>query len=377
VIATDIALTMRIVFVIPGFSINADDWAIPSMQILATALAQEHDIHVFSLRYPAAGNYLFENLTHHAMGGGSRGGIVSLKIIWQTVSAIFQLHRRNPIDILHGLWADESGFVAAIAAARLGRSLIVSLLGGELVYIPEVRYGTQGSFFRRWMIRMALGKADLVTTGSSFLYEIAHKQGVPEEKLRLLTIGADISRFYPGSRINWDNPAVLQAASLNKVKNQRLLLEVARSTRITMPDLRYLVAGDGSQKKELMALVREYGLDGSITWLGQIPYSDMPAVYQQGHLYLQTSLHESQSLSVLEALASGLPALGTPVGILNDVACLPPSWSADELAGQIIQMLDDKREYRKSRTEARNLVESRYSLANTLGQLQSLYAEIN
>jgi glycosyltransferase involved in cell wall biosynthesis len=368
---------MRIVFVIPGFSIDADDWAIPSMQILATALAQEHDIHVFSLRYPAAGNYEFSKLTHHAMGGGRRGGIVSLKILWQTISSIFQLHRHSPIDIIHGLWADESGFAAAIVAARLGRPLIVSLLGGELVYIPEVEYGTQGSYFRRWMIRMALGKADLVTTGSRFLFDLALKHGVPEGKLRLLTIGADISRFYPGPIINWDNPVVLQAASLNQVKNQRLLIEVARSTRITMPDLRYLVAGAGSQKKELMTLVQEYGLDGSITWLGQIPYPDMPAVYQQGHLYLQTSLHESQSLSVLEALASGLPALGTPVGILNDTACLPPSWSADELAGQMIQMLDDKRGYRKSRTDARNLVESRYSLAHTLDQLQSLYAEIN
>ncbi len=368
---------MRIAFVTPGFSINADDWAIPSLQNLTNALAQEHDVHVFSLRYPPAGIYGFGKLTHHATGGGRRGGMASLNILWQTISAITQLHRRSPIDILHGLWADESGFVAAIAAARLGRPVIVSLLGGELVYIPEVKYGTQGSHFRRWMIRVALKKADLVTAGSNFLLNLALKHGVKAGKLRLLTIGTDISRFFPGPITNWDSPVVLQAASLSQVKNQRLLLKVARLTRNIIPDLRYLVAGDGSQKKELMAMVHENGLDSSITWLGHIPYPDMPAVYRQGHLYLQTSLHESQSLSVLEALASGLPALGTPVGILNDVACLPPSWSADELSRQINKMLGDKRDYRQSRIDARNLVESQYSLVYTLDQLQSLYTEIS
>ena len=130
---------MRIALITPGFSANSNDWAIPALLNLARTLAQEHDIHIFSQRYPARGVYQIDNLTHHALGGGQRFGLNSLNIWLQTRQAIIRQHKRTPFDILHAFWADEAGFSAVLAGTRIKRPVIVSIGGGELIRLPQIK----------------------------------------------------------------------------------------------------------------------------------------------------------------------------------------------------------------------------------------------
>lgn len=365
---------MRIALVVPGFSRDAGHWAIPALQNLAVTLAQTHDVTVFSMRYPAAGVYRFGGLTHVALGGGTRRGFAALPLWRRAVGAIVAAHRQRPFDILHAFWVDEPGLTAVLAARQIQRPVIASVGGGELVYLPDIGYGAQGSAARRRMIRFALRRAARVTAGSEYQLDLCRAQGIPAAQCRLLPLGVDTNQFFPRVTADWRAPTIVQAASLSGVKNQDLLLDVLRRLRPEVPAARLLLAGEGPLDGALRQQASRYGVADGVEWAGKLPYPHMPAFYTRGHLYLQTSRHESQGMSVLEGLACGLPALGTPVGVLPQVAAAPPQASVPALVGQIAALLQSAL-YEAQRQAARQTVAEHYSLPHATAAFVRLYEE--
>jgi glycosyltransferase involved in cell wall biosynthesis len=373
---------MRIALIAPGFSAHAHDWAIPALLNLARDLARQHEIHIFSQRYPARRLYQFDGLTHHAVGGGQRFGLTSSKIWLQTTQTIIHQHRQTPFDLLHAFWADEAGFSAALAGRRLNRPVIVSLGGGELTNLPDINYGAQRFLVRRLTTRYALKKAALVTAGSNYQLDLCRAHAVPESKLRFAPLGVDTKLFQPINLISplqskspIPYPSLIQAASLLPVKNQPLLLAVLSLVKKEIPHIKLNLAGGGPLQNELVGLAQKLDLSPNIIWQPSLAYPDMAQLYQSSHLYLQTSRHESQGMAVLEAMACGLPVLGTPVGVTRDVACLPPQTNAAALAAQVVEILGDDTRYQELRRQARQIIETRYSLAVTTPNFLQIYNE--
>lgn len=363
---------MHIALLVPGFSRDANHWAIPALQNLATALAKEHEVTVFSLRYPERGVYAFQGLTHVAIGGGQRGGWHSLAIWAQTVRAMGRVHRQRPFDLLHAFWIDEPGLTAVLAGKLLRRPVMASVGGGELVYFPDIDYGTAGSAVRRAIVRATLRQATVITAGSAYQLAMA-----PSQLNKVLApLGLDTTLFAPGPVADWQCPTIIQVASLVGVKDQALLLAVLALVKTAVPHVRLLLVGDGPLAADLHHLAEKWDVADNIIWQGAVPYQHMPALYQQAHLYLQTSRHESQGMAVLEAMACGLPAIGTPVGVMPQVACLAPSWDKHVLAGQAIAVLRERDRFGQRREVARATAVTQYDLSVTISQFSKLYRSI-
>ncbi|MBX3055082.1 MAG: glycosyltransferase family 4 protein [Anaerolineae bacterium] len=369
-------MSQHIALILPGFSRDADHWAIPALQNLAVHLAQAHDVTVFSLRYPAVGVYRFGGLTHVALGGGLRGGLYSFYLWQRAVRAIVQVHRQRPFHLLHAFWVDEPGLTAVLAAALIKRPVVASIGGGELVYFPDLAYGTQATRLRRTIIRVALNRATAVTAGSLYQLDQCRTHGVPAERLHLAPLGVDTDLFRPRPTPDWARPTLIQAASLVPVKEQVLLLEVMQRARETIPSIHLILAGDGPLKEDLQQLARPYGLAESITWAGKVAYPAMPGLYPQAHLYLQTSRHESQGVAVVEALACGLPVLGTAVGLLPEVAARPATHDPATLAAQMMDVLADQQGYEQLREQARRTAVNDYSLPHTTAAFTRIYEKV-
>lgn len=367
---------MRIALVAPGFSARPDDWAIPALLNLARALAESHEVHIFSQRYPARGVYHFDGLSHHALGGGQHFGLASLKIWLQSGYMIKAQHQKTPFDLLHPFWIDEAGFSAALAGAWIKRPLVASIGGGELVRLPTIAYGAQRFLARRLTSRYTLRRASLVTAGSQYQLALCRARGVAEQKLRYGPLGVDTGRFRPPEQPPAQSPpCLIQAASSIPVKNQTLLLHIVKRVKQQLPDISLKLVGAGPEQERLAKLAQQLDLSQNITWHGQISHPEMPPLYQQSHLYLQTSWHESQGLTVLEALACGLPVLGTPVGLMPEVACLPPQTNPELLADQIIALLTDAESYQHGRNQARQIAETSFSLPVTVENFNQIYTE--
>lgn len=359
---------MRIAIILSGFSAASDDWTIPALQTLARGLAEKHDVVVFSMRIPEKGVYRFDNLTHYALGAGERWGLYSPWLWLETVRAVIAQHKRASFDVVHTFWADLGGPAAVLAAALMDRPVIVSLGGWELTRIPEISYGAQQYLSKRWIVHHVLRKATLVTVGSPYQLDLCRQHGVMEDKLALAPLGVEIDRFAPAplSRPVGDNPILVQAASLVPVKNQALLLKILALVKKKFPCVQLNMVGSGPLKPDLVRTAEAMDLTENIVWSEKRPYPQIPEIYRQSHLYVQTSWHESQGMAVLEAMACGLPVVGTPVGIVKSEASPSPGWSDSELAAQVIDILSDEDKRRLAGQRARQIVEEKYSLAGAV-----------
>ncbi|RMF02438.1 MAG: glycosyltransferase family 1 protein, partial [Chloroflexi bacterium] len=221
----------------------------------------------------------------------------------------------------------------------------------------------------------ALRRANCVTAGSEYALDLCRVHGVPPRKLRLAPLGVDTTRFHPPPHRENTPPALVQAASLLPVKNQSLLLDVLAQVKIERPDIVLHLAGNGPQQNALRKLAHRLKVSQNIEWHGALPYPAMPEFFGRVAIYVQTSLHESQGMAVLEAMACGLPVVGTPVGAARDLAAAPPGWDAPGLAAQIGDLFNNPARYAKSSAVARARIQSAFSLPVTTGNFETIYTD--
>ncbi len=180
---------LRVVWIVPGFSSNQEDWCIPALLDLARAVARRCDLKIVAMRYPyRRDRYRIANATVYSIGGAHRGPRYTPGIWRDTARTV----REIPCDLLHAFWAYEPGLVAAWFRPRL--PAVISLAGGELISMPEIQYGLMRRMRTRTLIRWALRRARVVTAGSPYLVEHA-QAALSLPAVRHIPLGIDLRRW--------------------------------------------------------------------------------------------------------------------------------------------------------------------------------------
>lgn len=371
---------MKICLIVPGFSADERDWCIPALLDLVRELSRAHCVHVFALRYPhRRGQYTVYGARVHACGGGLAAGFGRLPFLAAALSRIVAEARRGAFDVIHGIWADEPGFLAVCAGRLLQTPAVVSVAGGELIGLADIAYGGQLSRINRWLTRQALRTARQVTAGSHLLAATAATYR--PARLAVLPLGVDTRRFSPSPRPGAEQERgrrLVHVASLSPVKDQATLIHAFAQVNTAQPGLVLDLAGDGPLRHSLQALARDLGVGPAVHFRGAVAHDQLPALYRSADLCLLSSRHESQNLAVLEAAACGTPAIGTAVGVLPALASgyTVPVGDAGALAAAILRLLGDEAERRRLGEAQCRLVQERFALARTLPQLTALYEQL-
>jgi hypothetical protein len=111
-----------------------------------------------------------------------------------TVGAIRGAHGRSHFDIVHGLWADTSGFAALVAGRLLRVPSVVTVAGGEMVSLPDIEYGGSRTRKGRMLVAATLRLATAVTSAAEFTLGRLRAR---RPDARLIILGADTGRFAP------------------------------------------------------------------------------------------------------------------------------------------------------------------------------------
>jgi glycosyltransferase involved in cell wall biosynthesis len=368
---------MKILVVVPGgFDRSGRERVIPALLWLVERLARRHSVQVCTLeRAGDACSYPLAGAQVHALGRAQRGmpGLRALALWRHMAPAIDQFGRP---DIVHGFWAGTSGVLAGLAGRRLGVPVVLSVGGGELVWLPQLRYGGQGSWRGRAQAWLALRLASAVTGGSGY----ALRPLAGRVDARVVPLGVEVARFVaPVERPAGPPWRLVHVASINRVKDQATLLRALRLIVDQQPDTRLDWVGEDTLDGAMQRLCAELGLAGHVTFHGFRPSDQVAPLYRIAHLHLLSSRHESQAVVVGEAAAAGVPTVGTAVGVLAELApaaawAVPVGDAAGLAAGALALLGNESARARMGRS-AQDWA-NRYDADWTAAQFEALYREV-
>jgi glycosyltransferase involved in cell wall biosynthesis len=202
--------------------------------------------------------------------------------------------------------------------------------------------------------------------------------GVSESRLFFLPNVVDNSHFAPGSSPHADSFVILGVGRLVPAKRFDLFLQTLAQLNSKFP-VRGIIAGDGPLRKELEAHARQLGLlPGGVEFLGCV--SDTVGLYRRANLFLLTSDHEGTPNVVLEAMASGIPVVGTRVGDVPDLlgegarGRLAAPGDLDGLVSAIGELLGDPQTRVRLADHALSYVQSQHSHTALKDHLTKLYS---
>ncbi len=208
----------------------------------------------------------------------------------------------------------------------------------------------------------------------------------PESKVAIIRNGIDTKRFVPNpaDRLSIRNelgleigvPLVGIVAALRPEKNHALFLDVARRTCDIVPDAHFIIIGEGPERAKIEAMVVEKQLQSNIHLLGN--RNDTPRWLAALDVFLLTSHNEANPVSILEALACGVPVVSTNVGSIAETVqdgltgyTVEPG-NAQEASHRVMQLLLDSGHANDLGNRGRELVQKTGSLEAMVNGYQNL-----
>ncbi|MBC7634852.1 MAG: glycosyltransferase family 4 protein [Acetobacteraceae bacterium] len=201
---------------------------------------------------------------------------------------------------------------------------------------------------RVWLRRLLLRRSQVVLPSRNLLAIATNIWRLPQKNLHYIPNGIDLVRFGTAvPEMRWPSnvgPVIGTVAALRAEKNLARLVRafalVARATKCHLA-----IIGDGPERSMLQALAGELGVADHITFTG---HSGAPqGLYRGLDIYALSSDTEQMPMTVLEAMAAGLPIAGTAVGdvaamVTDDNRRLIVPLSDDALAASLRELVDDR-----------------------------------
>ncbi len=256
--------------------------------------------------------------------------------------------QREQVQLIHA--HQYTPFFYALAARGFGRR-------------PPVVFTEHGRWFpdypRRKRIlfnRLMLRRRDrVVAVGDSVRRALVDNEGIPDHRIQRIYNGVDFSAFgrIPADRavlrgqlgFAADDLLIVQVARLDHLKDHPTAIRTMRRVAAQRANARLVLVGEGPERATIEAEIERRGVGPHVRLLGL--RSDVADLLHAADLFLLTSISEGIPVTLIEAMAAGLPIVSTDVGGVGEVVddgttgFLAPSGDDAALARAIFRLADD------------------------------------
>jgi glycosyltransferase involved in cell wall biosynthesis len=247
---------------------------------------------------------------------------------------------------------------------------------------PRSRGLIERHFYYRHTDRLVAVSSDLADYLEDFL-ELARRPDIVANGIDLETYGPQDPPRHTHLRARWgisdDEVLAISVGRLEPVKNHAAMIAAVAEAAEKVPQIRLAIAGTGGLEAGLKARAKELGLGNRVLFLGH--RRDIPDCLRAADLFVSSSTSEGQPVSLLEAMAAGLPVIATAVGGVPEALGSPPPGllvppgSTRRLADAVVELANDPARRLELGTAARSRARS-FSLDACIERYSDLYDEL-
>ncbi len=259
---------------------------------------------------------------------------------------------------------------------------IIGRLIGKLAKIPliinwEVNENL-GSMLRVFLNKITLNLSDKIFCDSKQVSDKLFKALHPSsQKVEIVnTGGIDLTRYFNHLNLIRTEISIGSVGRLVEQKGFIYLIEAAKIVLDLKKNVYFYIVGDGQEFHKVEKLINESSLADKIKLLGY--HDNIPDLLSEWDIYVQPSLFEGLCLTVVEAIASGLPVVATNVGGIPESVIdgyngfLVPPKDPKALAEKIITLIDNPDLRVEMGKRSRKIAEEKYSISKMVNNIEEL-----
>lgn len=267
---------------------------------------------------------------------------------WKCPWRLARFLRQERVDLVHA--HQYTPFFYALAARRLYRR-------PPLLFTEHGRHHPDYPRRKRMLVnRLLLEARDrVIGVGQVVRKALVHNEGIPDHRVGVIYNGVNLAPFSNGRLdrltvrreigVGADDLVLLQVARLDYLKDHATALRTLGRLRRDRPNARLVLVGEGEERNAIQELIQKLDLSAHVRLLGL--RSDVDRLLAAADVFLLTSISEGIPLTLIEAMAAGVPVASTNVGGVPEViedaqtGLLAPAGDDAALAGNVLRLMSN------------------------------------
>ncbi|MFJ7667235.1 N-acetyl-alpha-D-glucosaminyl L-malate synthase BshA [Lysinibacillus sp. NPDC097195] len=341
-----------------------------------------HEIHFITSSVPFRLNKIYPTVFFHEVEVNNYSVFQYSPYDIALASKMADVIKDEGLDVLHVHYAIPHAVCAVLAREMSGQNIgiVTTLHGTDISVLGQDSTLSQA-------IKYGINKSDIVTAVSESLKEQTYELIDTEKPIETIYNFVDEREYRPldpGNLkeqfgIQEDEKVIIHVSNFRKIKNLPHIVEAFMKIRGNMK-AKLLLVGDGPEKHRVMDQVKCSPYMKDVLFLGK--QENLAELYAISDLKLLLSQQESFGLVLLEAMACGVPCIGSTVGGIPEViehgvdGYLVELGDTDAVADYAIQLLNDEDKLQSFREAAMRAVSEKFHSSKIVEQYEQLYEKV-
>ncbi|MGD7045415.1 N-acetyl-alpha-D-glucosaminyl L-malate synthase BshA [Jeotgalibacillus proteolyticus] len=350
---------------------------------LGKLLAEKgHEIHFITSSIPFRLNKMYSNIFFHQVEVNHYSVFQYPPYDIALANKMSEIIKREGLDILHVHYAIPHA-VCAILGKQMAKSsvgIVTTLHGTDITVLGFDPSLTDA-------IRFGIEESDRVTTVSHALAKQTHELISPDKTLDVIHnfIDERVYRKVPAQELKKEygisshEKVIIHVSNFRAVKRVEDVIQSFAQIRKRTP-AKLLLVGDGPEMSVICKKVNQLGIKEHVLFLGK--KENVEELYSLSDLMLLLSEKESFGLVALEAMACGVPCIGTNVGGIPEVISdgvngfICEVGDIENIVAKAEELLGDKEKYRKFSISCMDTVNERFHSTKIVKEYEEVYAKV-
>jgi len=276
-------------------------------------------------------------------------------------------------DIIHAGPIQTCAFIAVLSGFR---PVLTMSWGYDLVQDAD------RNFWMKRITRYVLRNSSYFISDARFTCDKAVAYGMNPERTAVFPWGIDLKQFMPSTEKHSKTITLFCSRTWESIYGVDVLARAFVKVATTNPNINLILLGGGSQGTKIRQILLNGSVLDRVHFGGQVSQRDLPRWYHMADIYISPSHVDGSSVSLMEALACGLPCLVSDIPgnrewiIEGENGWLFRDGDADDLAEKILHTIKNRRAFKQIGESARKTAEQKADWKRNFGKLLEAYDKV-